>query len=54
VSAPDREWLQAETQAASAISDALASEFGFSDLETIVDGPIGVACGYGPIEEFTP
>jgi hypothetical protein len=50
----DRASLEAEMQAASAVSDAIAVEFGFSDREAIVDGPVGVARGYGPIEEFTP
>jgi hypothetical protein len=50
----DRASLDAETQAARAVSNAIASEFGLSDLEVLVDAPIGVARGYGPIEEFTP
>ena len=50
----DQESLEAETQAASEISEAIAADFGFSDLEALVDGPIGVTRCYGPIQEFTP
>jgi hypothetical protein len=53
----DRASLEAETHAAGTVSDAIAADFGFSDLEVMVDGPFGVARGYGPvgpIEEFTP
>ena len=46
--------LDAETQAADAVSNAIASDFGFANLETVVDGPIGVVRAYGPVEEFTP
>jgi hypothetical protein len=51
----DRASLQAETEAAIAVQNAIASDFGFPDApETIIDAPIGVVRGYGPIEEFTP
>ncbi len=53
----DQASLEAETDAATPVSEAIAADFGFSDFEVIVDGPFGVARGYGPtgaIEEFTP
>lgn len=50
----DRASLQAETQAALTITEPIADDFGFTDVETIVDAPIGVVRCYGPIEEFTP
>jgi hypothetical protein len=50
----DQQSLDAETQAASAVSNAIAADFGFTDLEALVDGPVGVTRTYGPVEEFTP
>jgi hypothetical protein len=50
----DHASLQAETDGALPITSAIADEFGFADPETIIDAPIGVFRGYGPIEELTP
>lgn len=50
----DRASLDAETQAAAAVSQVISSDFGLADLQSIVDGPIGVVRAYGPVEEFTP
>jgi hypothetical protein len=48
ISQDQEESLEVETQAASEISNAIAADFGFSELEALVDGPIGVTRGYGP------